>query len=188
MAETLIIDAEGNHVWYQPPEHGDDEFAAVDWDRCRIIETTDSYVAIIVDDDDYDHLPCRLHRDDGGSAVIWADGTREWWVDGACHREADPAVISADGSKAWYRRGKLHREGGAAIIYEDGSQSWWIDDELHRDDGPAVRGADGHDAWWRHGRNLTAKVEAWSAENAFPPFDQWTEAQQVHFMLWYPDQ
>ena len=38
------------------------------------------------------------------------------------HREDGPAVEYADGSKEWYLNGKLHREDGPACEYADGSK------------------------------------------------------------------
>jgi hypothetical protein len=46
------------------------------------------------------------------------------------HREDGPAIEYADGGKEWYLNGKCHREDGHAIEYADGSKSWYINDEL----------------------------------------------------------
>jgi hypothetical protein len=47
-----------------------------------------------------------LHRLDG-PAVEYADGTREWWVNGKPHRLDGPAVEYPDGgTRAWYIEGE----------------------------------------------------------------------------------
>jgi hypothetical protein len=42
-----------------------------------------------------------LHRRDG-PACEYADGTKEWYVDGKLHRIDGPAIEYANGSKQWY--------------------------------------------------------------------------------------
>lgn len=80
-----------------------------------------------------------LHRGMEMPAVVYADGTREWWVDGLRHRDGGPAVVDADGSKEWWRNGRLHRDGDKpAAIYASGTREWWVDGRRHREDGPAV--------------------------------------------------
>ena len=64
---------------------------------------------------------------------IRTDGTKRHYSDREMrirHREDGPAVVCADGSKAWYINGKLHREDGPAVVYADGSKSWYINGEL----------------------------------------------------------
>ena len=41
---------------------------------------------------------------------VYADGTKEWYINGEYHREDGPAIEWADGYKEWYLNGKLHRE------------------------------------------------------------------------------
>lgn len=47
-----------------------------------------------------------LHRDGDLPAVIWPDGTREWWYMRRRHREAGPAVVYPDGGFVWYWEGE----------------------------------------------------------------------------------
>lgn len=47
----------------------------------------------------------QLHRV-YGPAIIWRDGTQEWWQHGHLHRDGYPAVIYADGSREWWICGK----------------------------------------------------------------------------------
>jgi hypothetical protein len=96
-----------------------------------------------------------LHRVDGGPAVEYADGSREWWVDGNLHRVDGPAYEGADGSRQWWVDGKRHRVDGPAYEGADGSREWWVDGKLHRVDGPAYEGADGSRQWWVGGERLS---------------------------------
>lgn len=62
---------------------------------------------------------------------------------GMRHRLNGPAVIWSDGSEEWYVHGRRHRLGGPALVRQDGWQEWYKDDLLHREDGPAVIRPDG---------------------------------------------
>jgi hypothetical protein len=49
-----------------------------------------------------------LHRGDGPKnlsqilpAIEWADGTKEWYINGQLHREDGPAIEWANGTKEW---------------------------------------------------------------------------------------
>ena len=65
----------------------------------------------------------------GGPAFEYADGSREWFVDGKLHRLDGPAVEWANGSNLWYVGGKLHRLDGSAVELADGSRGWWVNGE-----------------------------------------------------------
>ena len=45
-----------------------------------------------------------LHRDDG-SAVVYADETRQWYQNDKLHRTDGPAVVGSNGQKFWYING-----------------------------------------------------------------------------------
>jgi len=52
----------------------------------------------------------KVHRDNDMPAVIYEDGSKEWYVNGLRHRDNDlPAVIFKNGYKAWYVNGELIR-------------------------------------------------------------------------------
>ena len=51
----------------------------------------------------------KLHRLDG-PAVEYADGDKEWFVDGKRHRLDGPAVECANGAKEWYVEGERYSE------------------------------------------------------------------------------
>jgi len=87
------------------------------------------------------------HREDG-PAVEYADGTKEWRINGELHREDGPAIEYANGDKQWWINGNRHREDGPAIERANGSKQWWKNHKLHREDGPAMEDADGSKQWW----------------------------------------
>ncbi len=98
-----------------------------------------------------DHVLHRL----GGPAVIWENGTQEWYKNGKPHREGDrPAVVHADNTQYWYKNGKPHRGGDKpAVILPDGTRKWCTHGMLHRDgDKPAVICSNGDRFWYRHGK------------------------------------
>jgi len=88
-----------------------------------------------------------------GPAIIWDDGSQEWWINGKSHREDGPAVIWAHGSQSWWINDNLHREDGPASIWADGTQQWWINGKLHREDGPAWIGTNGS-YWYINGKEV----------------------------------
>ena len=64
-----------------------------------------------------------------GPAIEWADGDKEWWLNGNIHRTDGPAIEYADGSKNWYLNGQRHRTDGPAMEWADGSKEWYLDGE-----------------------------------------------------------
>ena len=44
------------------------------------------------------------------------------------HREDGPAVEWADGDKEWFVNGNRHRLDGPAVVYTSGYQLWYVDD------------------------------------------------------------
>ena len=67
---------------------------------------------------------------------------------GKTHREDGPAVIYDDGSKEWWVNGKLHRTDGPAIEYVNGEKIWYVNGKLHRTDGPAIEDVDDEKIWY----------------------------------------
>ena len=61
---------------------------------------------------------------------VYADGHKEWYLNGKRHREDGPAIEYADGTKCWYLNGKLHREDGPAVEYSNGDKHWYLNDKL----------------------------------------------------------
>ena len=95
-----------------------------------------------------------LHREDG-PAIEYADGDKEWWINGKLHREDGPAVEYENGDKEWYLNGKRHREDGPAIEYANGSKAWWINGKRHREDGPSIEHVNGGKVRFINGERLT---------------------------------
>lgn len=78
----------------------------------------------------------RLHRD-GGPAIEYINGHKEWYQNGLRHRLDGPAIEYINGGKEWYQNGHHHRLDGPAIITFDGSLYWIQKGQYHREDGPA---------------------------------------------------
>jgi len=133
-----------------------------------------------ISNDEYQSSLLFLHRD-GGPALIDADGTKEWWVDGKRHRLDGPAIESADGSKVWYKDGKLHRIDGPALEFKYGTNQWYVNGELHRHDGPAVEGVDGSNAWYLNGGHIPL---SWFKENDIDPYNTTKQDLVLIKMTW----
>lgn len=99
-----------------------------------------------------------IHREDG-PAIVYGDGTMEWYQHDKLHRDNGPALdwsCLKPGAGVWFQNGKRHREDGPAVIYGDENMSeklgerWYINGELHREDGPAIDYGNGKGSWWKH--------------------------------------
>ncbi len=58
--------------------------------------------------------------------VEYADGTKEWFLNGEYHRTDGPAIEYPNGIKWWYLNGERHRTDGPAIEYPDGRRYWYL--------------------------------------------------------------
>ena len=74
------------------------------------------------------------HREGDEPAIIYPDGTVEFWIHDELHRDGDePAEIYADGTVRYFKRGKQHREGDEpAEIWPDGTVEFWINGKFIR--------------------------------------------------------
>lgn len=114
------------------------------------------------------------HRDHGLPAVIYPNGTREWWSHGKRHREGDlPVIVRTDGSKAWLKTRAdgfdiFYRDGNLpAVVCPDGSLAWYVNGNCHRENGLACRmEADGVHWWSFRGRRVTDFTE-WNVRFMF---------------------
>jgi len=59
-----------------------------------------------------------LHRLDG-HAILWSDGSKEWYKNGKRHRINGPAVDLNNGRKDWYINGIHHNLSGPAVIWRE---------------------------------------------------------------------
>jgi hypothetical protein len=58
--------------------------------------------------------------------VIDKYGAKEWLdAEGKYHRDGGPAVEYANGDKEWWQHGKRHRDDGPAIMYASGHKEWF---------------------------------------------------------------
>lgn len=86
-----------------------------------------------------------LHKVDG-PAVVWSDGSCEYFQNGIIHNENGPALVEKTSSytrSLWYVNGNLHREDGPALehVTQNGDKNYyeyWVDGKKHRTDGPTV--------------------------------------------------
>lgn len=92
------------------------------------------------------------HRVDG-PAVIFADGSEEWWYEGLLHRDGKPAKTHPNGDCVWYTHGKLHCTSGPAIVSL--ITEWWVNGKLHRLNGPAIEYPDGRRSWYANDLHFT---------------------------------
>jgi hypothetical protein len=69
----------------------------------------------------------QLHRE-YGPAMNLSNQCKLWVKNGRLHREYDlPAVEYANGSKEWHINGIRHRKNGPALEYTTGVTEWYID-------------------------------------------------------------
>jgi len=92
-----------------------------------------------------------LHREDG-PAIEYANGRKDWFLNGQRHRCDGPAIEDPDGYKCWFLNDYIHRENGPAVEWSDGHKDWYLNGERHREDGPAIECVDGRKEWYRNGK------------------------------------
>lgn len=65
---------------------------------------------------------------ENGPAITWINGSQEWYVNGARHRNNAPAVVFAFGGEKWYRNNQLHNPNGPAIVDALGNKLYYLYD------------------------------------------------------------
>jgi hypothetical protein len=106
----------------------------------------------------------------------WADGRKEWILNGNLHRVDGPAIEYANGRKQWFLNGEFHRVDGPAIEYANGRKDWYLNGKRHREDGPAIEYADGEKQWWlndKHVFTLEPIREYLIIEDGLPSTTEW---------------
>ncbi len=64
--------------------------------------------------------------------VINKSGDKLWYNElGKLHRIDGPAIEYANGNKDWFIDGQRHRTDGPAIEYIDGTEDWYLYDERY---------------------------------------------------------
>jgi len=101
----------------------------------------------------------RLHRPaELGPAIIWSNGSQEYWEHGKHHRphELGPAYIGSNGTQFYYEHGKYHRphELGPALIWSNGDQGYYENGKLSRPAtlGPAIIMSNGDQVYYENGK------------------------------------
>ena len=76
---------------------------------------------------------------------------------GLFHRLDGPAIEYANGNKEWYVNGERHRLDGPAVEYNDGYKEWYMNDNIHRIDGPAIIHSDNEVFYYLNGIEYSFK-------------------------------
>jgi len=134
----------------------------------------------------------------GGPAEI-CDAYEKWYINGFLQSQDDkPAVVYKNGSREWYDHGKLHRKGSPARILEgDDSrqESWYNFGERHREDGPAEiyykNGKKAETKWYLNGklgRNDDGPTSTvFNITTGYPYTQEWHDAKTGHLADRFPE-
>ena len=81
-----------------------------------------------------------IHRDYDLPAVIFPDGSKEWYQHGLRHRNHDrPAIMRSNGDCTWYLFDQIHRNQDRPAMILEKKQKWYQFGRVHRDyDRPAI--------------------------------------------------
>jgi hypothetical protein len=95
--------------------------------------TTESHPEQDADGNVFWRLPnLKLHRI-GAPAIEWANGTKQWFLNGKLHRTGAPATMCPNGTNFWYQHGKLHRDDAPAVEWADGTKEWYLNGNYYED-------------------------------------------------------
>lgn len=117
--------------------------------------TIEYFLAAGKSDQNLGYIPYK----ENGPAVIEADGTQIYYVNGHKGNPNGPTIIKPNGYMEYWTNNKLGRkeEIGPAIIYPDGGKDWVWNNLLHREYGPAREFADGSTQYYYEGKYIEAK-------------------------------
>jgi hypothetical protein len=103
------------------------EFREYSKTRAGIIKYRELFTKVKIKyGDKYISIFGKLNSIEDKPAIIWANGIKEWYINGNRHRENDkPAIIEANGDKWWYINNKRHRENDQPAIIEANGDKWW---------------------------------------------------------------
>ena len=79
------------------------------------------------------------HREDDLPAIENENGDREWYKNGALHRDGDLPAKTTSTEQRWYKYGRPHRDDNKPAIVNTvtGVSEWFVGGRRHREDGPA---------------------------------------------------
>lgn len=79
------------------------------------------------------------HREDDLPAIENENGDREWYKNGALHRDGDLPAKTTSEEQRWYKYGRPHRDDNKPAIVNTvtGVSEWFVGGRRHREDGPA---------------------------------------------------
>lgn len=75
-------------------------------DTWQVSQDFNGYEILMFPDRIEYHYYGELHRENG-PAVEYANGSKQWWINGKRHREDGPAIEDANGNKVWFLNGIL---------------------------------------------------------------------------------
>lgn len=67
----------------------------------------------------------RVLSSENEPAVLYPNGTKEWYCDGMLHRLNFPAIEYTNGDVEYWNWGKRHRQGGPAVVI--GKNQYWFE-------------------------------------------------------------
>jgi hypothetical protein len=131
----------------------------------------------------YRNASGQLHNPDG-PAIVYADGSKEHWLNGKLHNENGPAAIYADGFKSHWIHGKLHNSNGPAMVHADGSKEYYINGKLHNPHGPAMVNSNGKKWYYINDKELTeAEFKVWQANQSAPLHNKTATIDGIKYKL-----
>ena len=123
------------------------------------------------------------HNPDG-PAIIYADGSKSYYINDKLHNPHGPAVIYDDDYKAYWINDQRHNPNGPAVVYSDGHKEYWINDQRHNPNGPAVVCASGYKAYYINGKRLTkSEFKAWQAQQSAPLHNETLTIHGIKYKL-----
>lgn len=119
-------------------------------------ELEKDFLHTCTESDEFYYFRGNLHRDDDLPAVIYSDGTKEWWRHGERHRDNDLPAVEFANWREWWTFGNLNRTNDLPAIEHDDLKEWWQNGKMHRDqDFPAFvmyeNGIVQQEEWWKEG-------------------------------------
>jgi len=94
----------------------------------------------------------RPHREDGGPAITYGNGRKEWKEHGVFKNVGDPlapTMVDGENNHYFHRFGVLHSATEPSVIRKDGSKEYyWMGSKGRPDDLPSVELVNGTKMWY----------------------------------------